>query len=57
VYLSAARQRIEDLEQMLLRDLNDGGNDRDTGWDAESLREEAKRMGLSTMPSLAQPID
>jgi voltage-gated potassium channel Kch len=57
VYLSAARQRIEDLEQLLLADLNEGGKDRDTGWDAESLREEAKRMGISTMPTLPQPSD
>ncbi|MEQ9401490.1 MAG: cation:proton antiporter, partial [Longimicrobiales bacterium] len=40
-YLSAARSRIHDLEQMLLADL-DGGREleRDEGWDPESLREE-----------------
>ena len=44
VYISAARQRIEDLERLLLADLRAVDRDRDTGWDAESLREEAARM-------------
>jgi hypothetical protein len=39
-YLSAARQRIEELEQLLLSDLEEEGLDRDAGWDPESLREE-----------------
>ncbi len=42
-YLGAARQRIEELEQLLLADLRDGGVERDAGWDPESLREEARR--------------
>ncbi|MDX1547097.1 MAG: monovalent cation:proton antiporter-2 (CPA2) family protein [Rhodothermales bacterium] len=37
-YLNAARQRIEDLERLLLADLEDTGLERDAGWDAESLR-------------------
>ena len=41
-YISAARQRIEDLEQMLLADLQEPGMDRDKGWDPESLVEEYK---------------
>ncbi len=40
IYLNAARQRIEDLEQLLLSDLEDEGLARDFGWDAESLRED-----------------
>lgn len=41
VYLSAARRRIEELEQALARDLADRGVARDAGWDPESLREDA----------------
>lgn len=41
-YISAARQRTEDLEQMLRADLEEPGMDRDTGWDPESLVEEYK---------------
>ena len=40
VYLNAARQRIEDLEQLLRSDLEDEGLARDIGWDADSLRED-----------------
>jgi CPA2 family monovalent cation:H+ antiporter-2 len=39
-YLSAARQRTEDLEQMLRADLEEPDMDRDKGWDPESLVEE-----------------
>ena len=41
VYISLARQRIEELERMLRADLAAPPLDRDAGWDAESLREEA----------------
>jgi glutathione-regulated potassium-efflux system protein KefB len=41
-YISAARQRTEDLEQMLQADLAEPGMDRDKGWDPESLVEEYK---------------
>jgi voltage-gated potassium channel Kch len=40
LYLSTARQRIEDLEELLLADLSDSGEMRDSGWDPESLRQE-----------------
>jgi monovalent cation:proton antiporter-2 (CPA2) family protein len=40
LYLSAARQRIEDLEKLLRGDLSDADEMRDVGWDPESLREE-----------------
>ena len=43
VYLSAARQRIEDLERLLLADLSGVDQERDEGWDAESLREDSRR--------------
>jgi len=39
-YFSAARQRIQDLEQILLEELRDSGEYRDAGWDTESLRKE-----------------
>lgn len=42
VYLSAARQRIEDLETLFRRDLAARDLDADAGWDPESLREEAR---------------
>ena len=40
LYLGAARQRIEDLEELLRADLADSGDLRDAGWDPESLRQE-----------------
>ena len=40
LYINAARQRIEDLDQLLQADLDDQGMERDLGWDAESLRKE-----------------
>lgn len=40
LYFHTARQRIGDLESLLLSDLQDTGETRDTGWDTESLREE-----------------
>ena len=39
-YINMARQRIEDLEELLLSDLEDADDFRDAGWDPESLREE-----------------
>jgi monovalent cation:H+ antiporter-2, CPA2 family len=39
-YFSRARQKIEELEQLLLSDREDRGLERDLGWDAETLREE-----------------
>jgi monovalent cation:proton antiporter-2 (CPA2) family protein len=40
LYLSAARQRIENLEELLRGDLADADEMRDSGWDPESLRQE-----------------
>jgi monovalent cation:proton antiporter-2 (CPA2) family protein len=45
-YISLARQRIEELEQMLRADLEAPPLDRDEGWDPEPLREEAREGGL-----------
>jgi CPA2 family monovalent cation:H+ antiporter-2 len=42
-YISVARRRIADLEQMMLADLEGVELDRDAGWDPETLREEARR--------------
>ena len=44
-YISAARQRTEDLEQILRADLEEPGTDRDKGWDPESLLEEYNNPG------------
>ncbi|MBP1467914.1 cation:proton antiporter [Candidatus Chloroploca sp. M-50] len=47
-YLTTARRRIADLEQLLLADLADADLDRDAGWDPDSLREEIRQQaGLS----------
>jgi CPA2 family monovalent cation:H+ antiporter-2 len=40
LYINTARQRIRDLEELLLSDLQDAGDTRDAGWDTESLRQE-----------------
>ncbi|HEY0015715.1 MAG TPA: monovalent cation:proton antiporter-2 (CPA2) family protein [Longimicrobium sp.] len=42
-YISVARRRITDLEQLLMADLEGAELDRDAGWDPETLREEARR--------------
>lgn len=39
-YINSARQRIAQLEQILLADLEDTATERDLGWDADSLRKE-----------------
>jgi monovalent cation:proton antiporter-2 (CPA2) family protein len=39
-YINLARERIEQLEQLMRSELQDAGLERDEGWDAESLREE-----------------
>jgi CPA2 family monovalent cation:H+ antiporter-2 len=39
-YISAARQRIEELERILRADREERNLERDAGWDAETLREE-----------------
>jgi monovalent cation:proton antiporter-2 (CPA2) family protein len=45
MYVSAVRQRIQDLERMFEADRADPAFERDAGWDAESLREEARAAG------------
>ncbi len=40
LYINTARQRIQDLEELLLNDLGEIDDSRDAGWDTESLREE-----------------
>jgi monovalent cation:proton antiporter-2 (CPA2) family protein len=42
IYLSAARERIAALEYALRADREERGRERDDGWDADSLREEAR---------------
>lgn len=44
-YLTFARQRIEDLERLLLSEVRDPGACRDAGWDTDSRREEAACAG------------
>ncbi len=39
-YITQARQRIEDLEQLLLTELQDAEEHVDAGWDTTSMREE-----------------
>jgi voltage-gated potassium channel Kch len=39
-YIGQARQRIEDLEQLLLSELQDVGEHHDAGWDTTSMRKE-----------------
>ncbi|NOK61342.1 MAG: potassium transporter [Chloroflexi bacterium AL-W] len=43
LYLSSARQRIENLERLLSADQVERDPSRDLGWDAESLRDEVRR--------------
>jgi monovalent cation:proton antiporter-2 (CPA2) family protein len=39
-YFSAARERISSLEELMLSELTAEGEERDAGWDTESLRED-----------------
>lgn len=39
-YISHARQRIDDLEQLLLSELRDAEEHHDAGWDTSTMREE-----------------
>jgi voltage-gated potassium channel Kch len=39
-YFTAARERIHALEELLLTDLDSPGEERDAGWDSESIRED-----------------
>jgi voltage-gated potassium channel Kch len=51
LYLSRARQRIDDLEALLRADLEEAGLDRDGGWDSDSLRDEARRGAVAVPPA------
>jgi monovalent cation:proton antiporter-2 (CPA2) family protein len=44
-WVSEARQRIQDLEQILLADMAEPELDRDAGWDADPIREDVMRSG------------
>jgi monovalent cation:H+ antiporter-2, CPA2 family len=50
-YLSVARQRIEDLERIMLADRAESELSRDSGWDPESLRDEVRRLGAAPAPA------
>jgi monovalent cation:H+ antiporter-2, CPA2 family len=55
-YIDTARSRIEDLERLLQADLSGDAVDRDAGWDAETLRDDVRRLnlgGAQTAPSAA----
>jgi monovalent cation:H+ antiporter-2, CPA2 family len=47
-YIDTARQRIEDLERILLADRAERDLEQDSGWDSDSLREDVLRMALGT---------
>jgi len=44
-YLDAARERIQNLERILRLDMESGAEDRGSGWDPDSLREEFGTAG------------
>ena len=54
-YISMARQRIEDLEQLLLTELHDREEFRDAGWDTESMKEEFGKKKKDAGPSATGP--
>ena len=39
-YFSEARERIQSLEELLMSEVEPTGEERDAGWDTDSLREE-----------------
>jgi len=43
-YINAAKQRIIDLEKLMITDMENVGKDKDMGWDSTTLREEIKKM-------------
>jgi monovalent cation:H+ antiporter-2, CPA2 family len=43
-YITMAREKIAELERLLLSDLEDRELERDAGWDVDSLREEVRSM-------------
>jgi CPA2 family monovalent cation:H+ antiporter-2/glutathione-regulated potassium-efflux system protein KefB len=50
-YISATRQRVEDLERMFEADRAEPSLERDAGWDPESLRDEARGSGAGGVRS------
>jgi len=44
LYINRARQRIRDLEELLLRELKHEEEERDAGWDVESLRQDFNKF-------------
>ena len=46
-YFSAARERIQSLEELLLSEFEGSTEDRDAGWDTDSLREDFGRAADS----------
>jgi hypothetical protein len=40
LHIRGAKQRIEDLEQLMLTEMDNVGKDKDLGWDATTLRDE-----------------
>ena len=51
VFLNSARQRIENLERLLAADQVERDPSRDSGWDAESLRDELRQAGGGFRPA------
>jgi CPA2 family monovalent cation:H+ antiporter-2/glutathione-regulated potassium-efflux system protein KefB len=51
-YINVARERIEELEQIIRSDINAKTLDQEIGWDIESLREEAvsSASGITVLP-------
>jgi monovalent cation:H+ antiporter-2, CPA2 family len=49
-YITVARGKIEELEQLLLADLREEGLQKDEGWDPESLREEMRGGRVDAAP-------
>jgi monovalent cation:proton antiporter-2 (CPA2) family protein len=43
-YFSAARERIQSLEELLLSEVEGSTEERDAGWDTDSLREDFKQV-------------
>jgi voltage-gated potassium channel Kch len=54
-YINAARDRIEELEQTILADIHGEVLEYETGWDAESLREEVRNASFT--PPLVPDAD
>ena len=53
-YIHRARRRIQDLENLLLNDIKHVEEERDAGWDVESVRKEFGKYTGSSMGSEAE---